>query len=186
MENTALATAETKLTRTLGKSSLMDLAKSARRSLLLVDTSGSMSNFIASGGTRIDALRKTVTELKSTHSVPVASFSGRGVRMIEGEIPNPAGHTPLTEAIDFGKYQGATHLVVVTDGEPDNQHSALDSARSFGGVIDVFFIGDPNDFGAAFAKRLAESTGGNVNVTDLGAPKQLAAGIAGLLGDGAL
>lgn len=180
-----LATAQTKLERSLGKTSLGSLVKSRRRSMLLVDTSGSMSDQIWKTGERkIDALRTTVSTLRKSHPVPVAAFGGRAIHLVEDRIPDPAGNTPLTEAIKFGHNQGATHLVVVTDGQPSNEWSALEVARAFGGIIDVFYIGDENGFGLDFAKRLAAATGGSVNLTDINAPKELAAGIAGLLGEG--
>ena len=188
----ALATTKTaveKLNKSLAKGSLADLAKSARRSLLLVDCSGSMSSAVRSGDRKIDALRKVVAGLRETHPVPVAAFglSGYGgtVRVVD-DIPEPSGGTPMHSAIDFGKAQGATHLVMVTDGQPDSEGATLQAAREFGGPIDVFYIGDGGDRGAQFAQELARITGGTANLTDLGQPKQLTSAIAGLLGDGSI
>lgn len=176
-----------RLAKTATKGSLAELAQSSRRSLLLVDCSGSMDAPIASGERRIDALRKVVNDLRETHPVPVAAFGfsrGPAVRVVD-TVPEPDGGTPMHEAIDFGASEGATHLVLVTDGHPDSESRTFASARAFGHPIDVFYIGD-GDHGADFARRLAEATGGTANVTDLGAPKQLQSAIAGLLGDGSL
>jgi hypothetical protein len=177
------------LNKSLTKGSLADLVKArTRRSLLLVDCSGSMSDRIRSGERKIDALRATVKTLRETHPVPVVAFglsrysSERPVALID-TVPEPAGQTPLHLGIDFGAREGATHLVVVTDGLPDSEALALDAARRFGGPIDVFYIGDGDDRGAYFAQMLASETGGSVNLTDLGQPKQLARHIAGFLGE---
>jgi Mg-chelatase subunit ChlD len=174
-----------RLTRSLEKSSLDDLVRSkTRRSLMLVDVSSSMNGHIADGGTKMAAMRTVVKSLRETHPVPVAMFGGYGVALID-EVPySGSGGTPLHDGIDYATREGATHLVVVTDGMPDSQTAAFEAARLFGGVIDCFYIGDANHEGAQFCKELARRTGGTVNVTDLGQPKALAGKIVGLLGDG--
>jgi hypothetical protein len=183
-------TAVDRLNKSLGKSSLRDLAKAARRSMLLADCSGSMDDPIRAGGRKIDALRTVVAGLRDTHPVPVAAFGldsvPGSVRLLdEGQqLPEPSGLTPLHRAIDFGRAQGASHLVVVTDGQPDSEDAAFAAADLFGGPIDVFYVGDGDDRGARFAQLLAQRTGGTANLADLGKPKELKAGIAGLLGDG--
>jgi len=186
---TAVATtAATKLEKSMSKSSLDEFVQSARRSLLIVDCSGSMGECIRSGGTKIQALRKVVASLRETHPVPVAAFGhrtrGRDVVEVVDTIPEPAGGTPLHEAIRFGRVNEANHLVVVTDGCADSESHAFAEARAFGGPIDVFYIGDGNDRGARFAQELAQMTGGTANLTDLGKPKELSGKIALLLGDG--
>jgi Mg-chelatase subunit ChlD len=156
-----------------------------RRSLLLVDCSGSMSDRLQrTGERRIDALRRVMRQLRSTHSTPVAAFGGhRQVEIVE-DAPNPTGTTPLDDAIDFGREQGANHLVVITDGEPNSQSAAFDAAARFGNPIDVFYIGDPEGYGLSFAQELARRTGGVAHLSDISATKALSQQIAGLLGDG--
>jgi len=177
-----------KLAKSAEKDSLDDLLRGDRRSLLLVDVSGSMRDRIKAGGRKIDALRRVVEMLQQTHAVPVVAFGLAGELQVDvvDSVPEPAGMTPLHLAIDFGREQGATHLVVVTDGIPDSQSAAFAAADRFARPIDVFYIGDGNDDGAKFTRELARRTGGKSDVTDLGQPKQLAAGIRALLGDGTL
>src|SRR5262245_32356181 len=106
-----------------------DFKRSARRSLLLVDCSGSMDMVIASGERKIDKLRKVVDKLRSQHPVPMAAFglTFNRVELVEF-IPEPSDGTPVHLAIDFGKMQEATHLVIVTDGIADAPQLALDRA----------------------------------------------------------
>jgi Mg-chelatase subunit ChlD len=174
-----------KLNRSLAKSDLDALVMGARRSLLLVDCSGSMGEYIRAGGRKIDALRKVVTALRETHATPLAAFGlyGDPVQVVD-TVPEPMGGTPIDLAIDFGRREGATHLVVVTDGCPNSEDSAFAAARAFGHPIDVFYIGDGNDSGSRFAAALAKMTGGTCELTDLGKPRELAGKITLLLGDG--
>ena len=185
-----------RLHKSLAHTSLDDLVRSRRRSVLVLDTSESMAQALAVGGTRIDALRDVVRLLHEDHPVPLVRFGGYdnawstqatvSVLNSANDIPEPEGGTPLHIAINFVHVEGATHIVLVTDGEPDNRTAALEAAGRFGGVIDVFYVGDANGSGASFAQELARVTGGTCNVDDMASAKQLAAGIAGLLGDGGL
>jgi hypothetical protein len=171
------------LNRSMAKSDLDDLMRGARRSVLLVDCSGSMGESLNKGGRKIDALRSVVATLRETNPVPVAAFGGFETTVVDA-VPEPTGGTPLTRAIEFAHREGATHAVIVTDGVADCEQSALSAARAFGGVIDTIYIGNGRDRGAAFCKELAALTGGTASLTDLGKPKELAGSIRLMLGDG--
>ena len=178
------------LHKSLAKQTLADLVKArTSRPLLLVDCSGSMSERIATGQQKIEALRQVVKTLRETHPVAVAAFGLGGSSTYEhvalvDTIPEPSGGTPMHAAIDFAKGHGATHIVLVTDGLPDSQTQTFEAARQFGGRIDVFYVGDGQDEGAGFCKALAQMTGGASDVTDLGEQKKLATKIAGCLPEG--
>jgi Mg-chelatase subunit ChlD len=180
-----IQTAVNKLNSSADKDDLDAFIRGGRRSILLVDVSFSMTDRLRAGGRKIDALRKVVTTLRETHPVPVAAFgvndSYTGVALID-EVPEPQGSTPMDNAIDFGREQGANHLVIVTDGQPNDEHSTMRAAKAFGNPIDVFYVGDGS--GREFAKRLATMTGGEFQNADLGAIKALASGIRLMLGDG--
>lgn len=186
---TKTSSAIDRLTNSLEKGSLSSLVKArTRRSILLVDCSGSMGESIRSGGTKIQAMRRVVSDLRESHPVPVAAFGifkseGGPVKLVE-TIPGAQDMTPIDDAINFAKRQGATHAVLVTDGIPDSETDAFEAARAFGGPIDCFYIGDGHDRGARFCQELASMTGGTANLTDLAKPKELGTKIAGLLGDG--
>jgi len=185
-------TALDRLKKSAAKDDLDDFLRGARRSLLLIDTSSSMTTATRSGRSRIDHLREIVRELRAERNVPTAAF-GRfmnedggycTVRVVD-TVPAPCGMTPLADAIDFGRREGANHLVVIFDGEPDSETAALASAKAFGNPIDVFYVGDPGGSGEFFAQTLATMTGGTFGTADLGRQaKQLTSKIAGLLGDG--
>jgi hypothetical protein len=175
-----------RLRKTTERNSLRDFVTArTRRSLLLVDCSSSMGDWIAAQNeSKMTALRKVVDTLLSTHPVPIVAFPP--ATLVE-RIPEPRGMTPLDSAIDFARIQEANHIVLVTDGIPDSAQAAFDAAELFGGPIDVFYIGNGSDAGATFCAELARRTGGKSGVTDLvGAPKQLAGKIVALLGDGGL
>jgi hypothetical protein len=180
-----IQTAVNKLNASADKDDLDAFIRGGRRSVLLVDVSFSMNDGIRSGGRKIDALRKVVNTLRETHAVPVAAFGvtthESGVELVN-DVPEPQGSTPMNKAIDFGRVQGANHLVIVTDGQPNDESTTMTAARRFANPIDVFYVGDGP--GRAFAQRLAAATGGTFHNSDLGAIKSLASGIRLMLGDG--
>ena len=178
-----------RLNRTVEKDSLDDLIKArTRRSLLLLDCSSSMGGPVP--GTperRIDALRTIYADLRKTHQVPTAAFGPWGMEtQLIDDIPEPAGGTPLHRGIDFAREQGANHLVLITDGEPQSEAMAYTAAAAFGHPIDVFFIGDETSSFAAFCRELARRTKGSAGRTDLAGEgrKALTGKITLLLGDG--
>lgn len=189
---TASAAALARLDRSLAKGSLSELARASRRSMLLADCSGSMADFIGNGQRKIDALRTLHADLTDTHNLPTAAFGietyggNAPIRLMDHgmALPEPSGMTPIHLAIEFAHAQGADHIVLITDGIPDSEDRAFAAARAFGHPIDCFYIGNGRDAGAQFARRLADMTGGSINLTDLTDPKALKAGIIGLLGDG--
>lgn len=191
---TASAAALARLEKTATKGSLADLARASRRSMLLADCSGSMNECISATGERkIDALRKLHADLIQTHPIPTAAFGIMTYSLSEPQIrlmdtgqtlPEPSGGTPIDLAIEYAHAQGANHIVLITDGIPDSEDRAFAAARAFGQPIDCFYIGNGRDAGAQFARRIADMTGGSINLTDLTNPKELKAGILGLLGDG--
>lgn len=158
-----------------------------RQSALAVDVSYSMNDTMTSGERRIDSMRTVVGMLMQTNPIPVAEFGLNGfekVRWVREHISEPTGDTPMGEAIRFLKAEGATHVILVSDGIPSDEDDALKAAKAFGGVIDTFFIGDPGDAGAKFMRKVARITGGTSNTTDLSDLLQLTTRIRGLLGDG--
>lgn len=184
-DNKSLAIRGGALARELNKSlqvgSLDDLVRVQTESniWLLLDCSGSMSSPMRNGKDRIAGLRETVDSIQSERRMQMIQFSG-SVQVTE-YVPDPNGGTPLAEAIDLARTNECSRAIVISDGEPNNENAAMDSAKRFGGRIDVVFVGDPGSHGEAFLKRLAQSTGGESFTGDLTEPKKITAGVIGLL-----
>lgn len=177
-----------KLNQSVAIKSLDDLVRvrEAENPFLLVDVSGSMSERMRNGKTKIEALRQVVSDATRSQRATLIAFGGRdGGAYVVNSVPQAGGGTPLAEAIDLARTKEAGRCVVISDGMPDSQNAAMDAARAFGGQIDVVYVGDPSDDsiygGSAFLKRLAESTGGSEFNGDLSKPLELAGKVAGLL-----
>lgn len=181
MDNNSLVRA--KLERSLELNDLDDVLRDAEVVMLLLDTSGSMEIGVRGGKRRIDALRAVVADIRGKGHVPMIAFGGpydAQVRFVD-VIPEPDGGTPLHVAIPFAKQYGATRIVVVSDGCPDLPDQSMEEAKSFGGRIDVVFIGDEGDGGSFFLDQLAQATGGKRHQGDLSDVKKLASTVIGLL-----
>ena len=204
MEEGLVRTARQELETKLGSSlatggSLRELVKKKTigKACLMLDVSYSMDAEIATGERAIDALRKIVADVRAKVIVPTAAFGLQGktemvndrvvhvqVGMLEGdEIPEPAGGTPLAEAIAFARERGFKHLIVVSDGGPNDADAAIEEAKKFGGQIDAIFVGDDGP-GAEFMAQLAALTGGTGQLGDLAQLQLMSTTIRGLLGSG--
>lgn len=176
----------TRLEKSIAVRSLKDLVRvrTSDKIFLLIDVSGSMHSTMRNGKQRIDALREVVRDIKSKRTdVRMIAFGGREGSAYEVQaVPDAGGGTPLRQAIDLGKKLEAGRAIVISDGEPEDPLGCLESAKTFGGQIDVVFVGDPGERGEEFLRRLAEATGGTEFHGDLSAPKELSGKIMGLLG----
>lgn len=174
------------LKKSLSVGSLDDLvrAKTSEKIFLLIDCSGSMKERMRNGKRRIDGLRIVVKDVQAEQpDVKLIMFPGEGdgTPHVTGSPHEPHGGTPLAQAIEVARSLEAGRVVVISDGVPDDESQALDSAQRFGGRIDVVFVGNPHEPGEAFLLRLAESTGGTSFTGDLSEMKELASKVLGLL-----
>lgn len=154
--------------------------------LVLIDQSGSMSARDAHGGqSRFDAADAELTRLQRENAgkVAVISFSNR-VEFCPGGMPNrEGGSTNMAAALDFAHVaDGVCQIVLISDGEPDEEGKTLAAARRFTSPIHTIYIG-PADGGAwggrEFLERLARATGGRAFKST--APGLLADGVEQLL-----
>lgn len=175
-----------KLEASMELGSLKSLVDANEVPMLLIDTSGSMSSLMNMERRRIDGLREAVNMIQNETPVPMLSFgatTGLGepdVRFVE-HVPEPCGGTPLHRAIDMARDNGATRVVVISDGEPDLPTESLDAARRFGGRIDIIYVGEEGGPGSAFLKQLARATGGDKFDGKLTETRQLVGKVIGLL-----
>lgn len=153
--------------------------------ICLIDQSGSMSAKDAPGGrSRFDAAADELMNLQTRHpgQVAVVAFSTT-VEFCPGGVPNrEGGTTDMARALRFVQVaDGASQIVLISDGLPDREAAARVAARQFRHPIHTIYIGPENDRegGRAFLARLAAETGGRVLESD--APGLLAAGVAQLL-----
>jgi hypothetical protein len=194
MANELVPVTKTDLERKLGGGglrTLRDLVKKATTSgaMLLLDCSGSMAEIMATGESKIEALRAVVADVRSSVNVPASAFGpAPGVVDVVDQIPDPQGGTPMAQAIVKAREAKRLHLIVISDGVPDSTEWALREAATFmaqgGQRIDAIYIGNDNDYGAKFMTELATVGNGTQSVTDLKEQKLLAEAIRGLLGDG--
>ncbi len=131
---------------------------------LAIDESGSMEEKMGrEGKRRIDGLREVVAQLQGVPMIAFGGHEGSEARFVD-RVGEPGGGTPLHQAIDLARVYGATRMVVISDGLPDDSTRALEAARQFGKKIDVVFVGDVNStdgrIGSKFLDELARATGG--------------------------
>ena len=199
MSDDMIVRPEDVLTRAIGMKSgrrtLEDLMEQGRASdgsrYLLIDISGSMGEPAYGDERKIDALRRVAHDVKKVVDIPMIGFGAYGgVDFIKSEIPEPQGGTPLTEGLRFGMQQGARHLIVISDGEPDSPFTALQAGEEFktdGGKIDVCYIGPEGGAGKQFLEKLAALTGGTCHASNVHVQtfvKELTGKVLGLLDDG--
>lgn len=186
-DNTAL----TQLSKSMALKSLKDLVRvrTAEKTVLLLDCSGSMSSPMRNGKLRITGLREVVRDVQQQRPTEMIAF-GPLVQTNPGEwtavrfvsdVPEPGGGTPLHDALKFAAVHGAGRCVVISDGWPNDRTQALEAAKQFGGQVDIVFVGDPNDPGSFFLDELAKTTGGRRFEGDLSEIKELAGTVVGLL-----
>jgi Mg-chelatase subunit ChlD len=152
---------------------------------VLADVSGSMSEMAGNYSSKIELLKKALSDPSLDWSTQQLVAFGSFPENISHPslLPRPAGGTALHSALDFITPNQPQHILVISDGQPDSRDAALKAADKITGKIDVIYIGPDDDFEAIrFMYELAGRTGGRVVVNDLRKlPKQLPATIQKLL-----
>jgi Mg-chelatase subunit ChlD len=151
--------------------------------LVLIDQSGSMAAKDAPGGvSRFDAADSELFRLQRQHpgEVAVISFSST-VEFCPGGVPNREnGMTDMAAALNFARVaDGASQIVLISDGDPNSQDEALAAARRYQNPIHTIYIGPEDGPGRAFLARLAKATGGQTFQS--AAPGLLGEGVERLL-----
>ncbi len=125
--------------------------------VMLLDVSGSMEECI-NGRRKVDMLKDAVEAAAS--GIETYCFSSSCVKT--KIIPQPQGGTDLADAFCVLKNvaPAAMHLILVSDGMPDNVENAIYHGKRLQCPINVIYIGVQGDSGESFMRRLAEDTGG--------------------------
>lgn len=144
-------------------------------SCLLCDTSGSMAHYIGANTSKIDELRKLAADFKDIRRF---QFSSNVFELTkEQEIGDAQGGTNMSHAFSFLKAAGLKHVVLITDGMPDNPTTALKEA--VGLRIDIFYVG--TDPAPEFLRLLAQQTGGSYGKASLEMRQALTAQVRKLI-----
>ncbi len=133
--------------------------------IVLVDISLSMSERdCLEGQKRFDVALAELAKLQRQIPGKIAVIQwSSSVAFMPGGVPDlPTGSTDLAQCLKFVKPADGTgiRLILISDGEPDNQEESLHIAAQFKSKIDTVYVGPLNGYGADFLKRLAAATGG--------------------------
>jgi len=134
--------------------------------VILVDVSISMDGPAWGAQRKIDVLRDAVDVIRQRQPCKLIAFSA-AARDVE-RVPEPEANTDLVAGLKAAQAHDPGITLVISDGLPDNEHAALDVARTFRGAIDVLYIGPEGESKAiAFMRRLAATADGNVTINDI-------------------
>ena len=151
------------------KGKLPEIGKSV---VIVCDVSSSMM------GVPFARLQQALTSIwDDLQSASILAFSSF-VYPIEhpSQLPTPNGGTALHWALAAAAVQKPSKVIVISDGEPDDQQAAFEAAEEIPGVIDAIFVGDESDkIAIEFMKKLSRMGGGTVILRNLRDAKQLLA-----------
>jgi len=145
--------------------------ETGRGTVVLADVSGSMEETAWGGRTKHALLREALANaLQDGHEVIAFSATAVRVPAIE-ELPPAHGNTALHAGLRAATSHTPARILVISDGQPDDEGSALAEAQAFPGVIDVLYIGpDGNRQAIDFLRRLAKGACGTYQTCDVGRP----------------
>lgn len=145
---------------------------------ILVDISGSMSEYTLQGKTKHRIVQETLGNFP--RNTTLYEFSNECKR-VNGDLSAPKGGTRMADAFDTVKHDKYNECILLTDGMPDDEVAAIRSSLNL--KLHIVYIGDEPI--PEFLKKLGGLTGnsfGNVNLNLLGGQLELENKIKGLLG----
>jgi Mg-chelatase subunit ChlD len=133
--------------------------------LVMVDVSASMAETDAGNGlSRFEAANEQLRRLQNENAgeIAVCAFSNRAEFCPSGVPVFQRGMTDLCAALDMLKMADGCgiKLVLISDGEPNDEEAALKAAAKFTSKIDTIFVGDETGSGREFLRKLSAATGG--------------------------
>ena len=144
--------------------------------VVVIDQSGSMCMQDARDGQeRFDVAEDELRKIQEAYPGAVAVFEfSDNIRFCPDAVTN------LTDALRYIKQADNLYeIVVISDGEPDNEYTAMNVARTFKGPIHTIYIGEEGREGQDFLRKLAQATGGKQFQADK--PGELMPGVVALL-----
>lgn len=166
--------------------------KDFQKKIFLLDVSGSMENYV-DDNSKLDHLRNIMKDYPEARKVCFSSDVYCNIDRdgnLDCDIPQFAsGTTDLARAIRYLRtMKRPERIVLISDGEPDDQYSAMHEAVQFSVPIDIIFIGKKGSSGERFMINLAKNTNGKEftieDKSNVNFQKQLSVKIAGLLTSG--
>lgn len=140
------------------------------KAFVMVDVSASMgANDAGNGKSRYDAACEQLERLQKENpgEIAVGCFSSRA-EFCPGGIPVMIGSmTDMVAALRLMKMADACgiRLILISDGEPNDESSTLREASKFTSKIDTIFVGPEGDPGREFLRKLSAATGG-ISITN--------------------
>ena len=135
--------------------------------IVLIDVSGSMVSVDpGQSNTRYDRAVESLKKLQASlpGKIAVVRFSDEVAFEPSGVPEFSSGGTDLVAGLQFVKIADTVpdmRFVVISDGQPNDESKALDTAKKFQNRIDVIFVGDERNVNAIrFMNKLAASAGG--------------------------
>jgi len=151
--------------------------------VLLADCSGSMNDLIGSlGMTKAEHLQIALKDVLALYpKIRLIAFHSYAKEIATAaELPKPTGGTNLARALEMAGRHKPRKTIVISDGLPDNQETALKAAEAITGAIDTIYCGPDQHPAVEFLNRLSRQTGGK-QVTWDGYRGEISTAIRGLL-----
>jgi hypothetical protein len=147
--------------------------------VVVIDSSETMAQEDAGRGrSRYEAACDQLAKLQGEMpgKIAVVSFSDEAVFCPNGIPVFLRSGTDMAEALSFvKKCDGLMRIIVIGDGEPNDEDETLRVARTFASRIDTIFVGNELSAGREFMRRLSQATGG-ISVTNACADLDLSLG----------
>jgi len=152
-----------------------------RRTCLLLDVSFSMNDIYdhETGQTGIDALIDVAQKFKESRTFLFANkIKETPVTTLQRDRYIVGASTNMTLAFEAIREKGVKFVVLVTDGLPDDQETALQAAEGL--VLDIIYVGRGRM--PEFLSSLAKITGGQSSLISFKEKQRLIHTISGFLG----
>lgn len=139
--------------------------------VVIVDVSGSMASKDSMGKSRYEVACSELASLQNAMpgKVAVIAFSDRTEFCPAGVPLYQGGGTNLVGALRYAKIADVSRIkiILISDGEPNDQEQSINEARKFRNKINVIYVGPENKpAGREFLYKLAAATGGQSITAD--------------------